>query len=452
MTARMPNFDELPMPANVEAERLVLGSIMRENDADYFASIAESLTVDAFSLEKHRLIYSAICELHEAGESLDRIVVINKLSDEGHLQSVDGFSYLTSLDDGMPQVVGIESYCKILAEKALLRRTIVGAMGLVNRCLSQADPTEEVLAAAEKLAEMLGDSVSAKDDALTLEETIERNGGINVFLRPELKPGLPVPFSTIHVTLSGLRRSKLIIVAARPGVGKTALASQIAEYVAANGKRVIVASLEMNGSEIFYRSIAGGAQVSAYKFRRGELNPSESRAIQEQTSELVEMGDRLAVYDNPDATVQSLGAMLRRWRARGKPVDLLVVDYLQLMNAPGRHDNRNQEIASISRGLKKLAMRFDIPVLVLSQLSRDLEKRGGEPTLSDLRDSGAIEQDADQVLFLWEGKEANDRDDVRTVSWRVAKNRDGMRNRAELKFFTRFARFEESGSKEAVAA
>jgi replicative DNA helicase len=152
----------------------------------------------------------------------------------------------------------------------------------------------------------------------------------------------------------------------------------------------------MNRSEIFYRSIAGRAQVSAYRFRRGELNPCESRAVQEQTSELVKMG---AVYDNPDATVQSLGAMLRRWRARGKPVDLIAIDYLQLMNAPGRHDNRNQEIASISRGLKKLAMRFDIPVLVLSQLSRDPEKRGGEPTLSDLRDSGAIEQDADQVLF-----------------------------------------------------
>jgi replicative DNA helicase len=298
---------------------------------------------------------------------------------------------------------------------------------------------------------MLGDSVCAKDDAFTLEETIERNGGINVFLRPELKPGLPVPFSTIHVTLSGLRRSKLVIVAARPGVGKTALAFQIAEHVAAAGKRVIVASLEMNRSEIFYRSIAGRAQVSAYRFRRGELSLGESRAVQEQTTELVDLGDRLAVYDNPDATVQSLGVMLRRWRARGKPVDLLAIDYLQLMNAPGRHDNRNQEIASISRGLKNLAMRFDIPVLVLSQLSRDPEKRGGEPTLSDLRDSGAIEQDADQVLFLWEGRDARDADEIRSVSWRVAKNRDGMRNRGELRFFAKRARFEESNLQEAAA-
>jgi replicative DNA helicase len=169
MTVRMPNLDQQSLPANVDAERIVLGSIMRENDGDYFASIAESLSAEAFSLEKHRLIYSALCELHEAGESLDRGVVINKLTDKGQLQAVDGISYLTSLDDGMPQVVGIESYCKFLAEKALLRRTIVGAIGLVNRCLSQADPTEEVLAQAEKLAEMLGDSVCAKDDAFTLE-------------------------------------------------------------------------------------------------------------------------------------------------------------------------------------------------------------------------------------------------------------------------------------------
>jgi replicative DNA helicase len=439
-----------PLPDSIENERLLLGAAL--NDPEAFSQISAILTAEDFSLEKHKRIFLRIKELHERGESIDRITLYNELARHHQVESVDGLSYLVSLDDGLPQLYNLENYCRVVRDKSTLRHAILSAHALIERCLAGGDTPAELLRDAERITEALSASAKRKLNARTVSEIIQDEGGLNQFLSPDSRPGIHIPFQALHETLSGLRRGKLIVLGARPATGKTALATQIAEHAAENGNTVLLVSLEMKGRELLHRSITGRAQVSAYRFRNGRLSLTERASVSSETSALSSLDTRLLIVEDADTTVPAIDALLRSLAARGESAHLCVIDYLQLLSSVGKSENRVQEVSTISRGLKKLAQRFDIPVLALSQLRRSLHGAAHEePQLDSLKESGQLEQDADQVLFLWSTREPEEGDTQREIKWRVAKNRDGILNRGTLSFYTKFCRFLESAETEAAA-
>lgn len=442
--------EEITLPDCIDTERLVLGAGITDREA--FPQIISILTADDFALEKHKTIFRHIQALYEDGKHIDRITLIEALTTSGRLASVDGYTYIAALDDGLPTLHNLEAYCALVRKKSVLRRAIQMSADVIHR-IQSGEESEDILASAEKLTSLLTQSSTRKLNARTVDEIIDSEGGLNQFLSPDARPGIHLPFAAIHETLSGLRRGKLIVLGARPAVGKTAFATQAAEHAADNGNNVVFVSVEMKARELLHRSITGRAHVSAYQFRTGKLSVIDRHSVVSETSALAGLGSKLLLVEESDATVLAIDSLLRSLRAQAQPANLCVVDYLQLLSSPGRFENRVQEVSYISRELKKIAQRFDIPVLVLSQLRRP--ERGSvlaEPQLEDLRESGQIEQDSDQVMFLWPSKEPSNGEEMREVNWKVDKNRDGIVNRGTLRFFTKYCRFEESKSKEAVVA
>lgn len=430
-----------PLPANLEAERLVLGAAM--SDPEAFPQIVPLLEPGDFSIEKHVRIFRRMAELFDAGKPLSYVSVAEELRKQGQLESVDGLSYLSSLESGMPRLSTVERYCEIVREKSILSRAIMSAYDVINRCLDGSDSPADLLIEIERMSDVLNPGSKRKLEARTVTDVIGDEGGVNSFLRPELQPGIQIPFEAIHGTLGGLRRGKLVLLGARPAVGETALASQIAESAAASGKRVLFVTLEMSARDVLHRAIAGRAQVSAYYFRTGRLSEVERHRVQKEMSDLASLDNRLLLVDRSDTTLPAITALIRSMHARNNPIELCVIDYLQLLSSAGSAENRVQEVSALSRGLKRVAQQFDIPVLALSQLSRKGAQTTCEPQLDWLKESGQLEQDADQVLFLWLKGEPKEREILREISWRVAKNRDGILNRGTLMFNTKYCRFDE---------
>lgn len=435
----MTELTDVLLPDDLDSERIVLGAAM--TDAEAFPQITGLLAVDDFSLQKHKLIFECVGRLFEQGEPISTTDIAYALRGAGQLEAVDGVSYLVQLGD-VPRIVNLDAYCSRVREMSVRRRLIRSAQLIITRCASRAYEPGDSLAELERMSEALGSS-RKRLTARVWSEIVEDEGGLNRFLNPQMKPGIHVPFPSMHDTLDGLRRGKLVLLGARPGVGKTALAAQICEHAAANGNNVLFVTLEMTARSVLHRSLTARARVSAYKFRRGTLTETERFQVQQQASELADLGESLTILDNADTTVQGIEALLRTLRARGRPIDLCVIDYLQLLRSIGRFENRVQEVSAISRGLKRLTQTFDIPVLALSQLGRKDDKYG-EPQLDWLKESGQLEQDADQVLFLWLKTEPGEAENRREVSWKVAKNRDGILNRGVLDFNARFCRFAET--------
>jgi replicative DNA helicase len=439
-------WGDYPPPSNVDAERMLLGAVLCDREA--FQQIADLVTADDFWLEKNQRIFLRMTELHERGEHIGSVMLANELQKHGQLESVDGVSYIVSLND-IGQIANLESPCLIVRQKAMLRRTIALCHDLAMRCLTEADAPEDLLADAERAVEILSSAGTPRQKARTVEEIIQDAGGINDFLQPEKKPGIAVPFRTLHETLGGLPPERLVVIAARTAVGKTAIVGQISECASAAGHRVVWVSQEMSAPDILLRSIAGRANVSAYRLRQGRLSPLERAGVQRETNELVNLGDRLRIVDS-DITISGIAALLRSLAARGSRTDLLVIDYLQLLSSADRYENRVQEVAALSRGLKKISRQFRIPVVALSQLIRQPSTE--EPQLHWLKESGAIEQDADAVVFLWLRDEPKEADAVREVFWKVGKNRHGLLNRGRLNFYPKFCRFEEPPEEKGAAA
>ena len=436
------------LPDDLEAERLVLGAAL--TDAEALPHIAVRLTPEDFALEKHRRIFRRIRELFEQGETPSTSGLGRLLRQHGELESVDGLYYLTGLGD-VPQLVGsvLAHNCERVRDTAMRRRLIRQAQVFAAACID-GEP-EEPRAEFERI-EQLFRAAPQRSTARNWDEIVTDEGGINRFLEPHVKPGIHLPFQGIHETLDGLRKGKLILLGARPGVGKTALAAQIAEHAAASGNRVLVVTLEMNARNLLHRSITGRAQVSAYRFRRGLLSPLERLRVQEAAGELAALADRHLIVEDSATTTADIETLLHTLAARRRAVDLVIVDYLQLLQPGNEFENRVQEVASISRGLKRITQRFDIPVLALSQLARKEDnKKHDAPELDWLKESGQLEQDADQILFLWLKKEPESEEEERMVAWRVAKNRDGMLNRGTLEFRVRYCRFVEDAIEGAAA-
>jgi len=422
----------------------VLGSILL--DDTLYVEAAGTLEADDFSLEKHRRIFKRMGELQERGEKIDRITVANELLKLNELEACDGLSYLVELDDGLPQIPNLDSYIRIVKDKAVLRRIVFAAQHMMNRALAGEEEPDEILAGAEETLLKLGEA-RMKSGLLNAGQILEDyEGGVSAFLDPGKRiKGIGTGFAKFDELTGGLHRGDLVIVAGRPSMGKTALALNIAQHVALKNKQTVaIFSLEMSKESLLTRMLCSAARVDSQKFRAGYLNPEERRRLNQALHELVQAP--LYIDDTPGAHLMDMHAKLRRLETERHHLGLVIVDYLQLMTGIGRFENRNQEVSALSRGMKMLAKELGAPVMVLSQLSRAVENRQGDhrPQLSDLRESGSIEQDADVVGFIFR-PEVYKRDDESLrgrAELIVGKQRNGPVGIVNLNFLSDYTKFE----------
>jgi replicative DNA helicase len=443
MAATFPAALDKALPANPEAEQFVLGSILLSDIV--FPQVAAILAPEDFQLEKHRRIFARMKDLYDRSEKIEYLTLANELMKYGQLESCDGVAYLSSLTEGLPRLQNIDSYVRIVKDKALLRQLIFTSQAILGDCLQSPDEVDEILARAEDQILRVGDA-RVRGGLADPRQVVESfPGGINAFLDPSKRlRGLSTGFTKFDEMTTGLQPSELIIIAARPSMGKTALALNIAQHVAVKlGKPVAVFSLEMSKESLLSRLLCGIARVDSHRFRGGFLNQEERRRLSGALSQLVQ--SPLFIDDSAGSTLMDMHAKCRRLKHE-RGLAMVVIDYMQLMTAKGKYDNRNQEISAISRGLKQLAKELDVPVIALSQLSRAPEVRTGDhrPQLSDLRESGSIEQDADLVAFIFrEEVYKPDREDLHgRAEILIAKQRNGPTGKVELAFLHKYTRFE----------
>jgi replicative DNA helicase len=433
------------LPANLDAERFVLGAILM--DDSNFVQVAGVLDMEDFSLEKHRRIFLRMNDLATSGERIDRVTVANELMKHGQLESCDGLSYLIELDNGLPQFFALESYVKIVKDKSILRNIIFTSQKVIDRALLAEEDPDEILAGAEETLLKLGETRTRQSLVNPGQIIRDFEGGLSVFLDPSKRiRGISTGFRKLDEMTAGLHEGELIILAARPAMGKTALALNVAQHIATNAtdpRTVAVFSLEMSRESLLTRLICSSARVDQQKFRAGYLNHDERRRLQQAAMSMVEAP--LFIDDTAGTHLMDIHAKLRRLQAE-HGLGCVVVDYLQLMNSKGRSENRQQEVSTISRGLKLMAKELRIPFIVLSQLSRAPETRPGDhrPQLSDLRESGSIEQDADLVAFIYREEVYNrDREDLKgKAKLIIAKQRNGPTGDVNLVFLREYTKFE----------
>lgn len=434
------------MPINTEAEMFVLGSVLLDDSK--FAQVAAVLDSDDFATEKHRRIFACMRELDNRGERIEYLTLSNELEKFKHLQSVGGIAYIASLNEGMPRLSSIDSYIKIVKNKSLLRKLIATSQAIIADCIQEGREVDEILADSESAVMKVGDQILRSGLQSPQETITEFPGGEAAFLDPSMRTkGLTGPFVDFDEMTNGMLGGQLIVIAARPAMGKTAMALNLASHIAkqqpdAPARTVAVFSLEMSREALLTRVLCAEANVDQHRFRGGYLNDEEKSRLRDALQGLVE--SKLFIDDKADSTVMEIGAKCRRLRSEFG-LDLVIVDYLQLLGSKAKVENRVQEISAFSRSLKLLAKDLDIPVIALSQLSRKPESRQGDhrPLLSDLRDSGSIEQDADIVCMIFrEEVYKPDRKDLEGVAELIiAKQRNGPTGKIKLAFLKRLAKF-----------
>lgn len=428
---------ERGLPAALEHERAVLGSCLAD---DQHLEVALTLAKETdFSTEAHRRLWRQIVTMREAGHVVDRVTVAHALHEAGKLASVGGMAAIAELEV-LPHAAGIvEGYCRTLRVNAIRRMAFLEAQRLMELSLSGGD-TEDIIASLQRAGEALSGQKHNTGKLLRVDQVYERDfgGDIRNFVgEAEQTAAVPIPWAE---ALGGLRVGELTILAARPGVGKSTAAAQIAANAARIGIAADYWSLEMKSGLIVRRQVAGLAGLSHFKMLRGYLNDQEKSVAYKTLAELSSVPLRLA--DNPGASVDQIRNELRQAKARFELPTLVVIDYLQLLQTSGGH-TRNEEISRISRGLKRLTLEFPITILALSQLSRESEKEGNrEPRLSDLRDSGSLEQDADSCVFIHRPNQ-DDSAKVQEVQWIVRKQRNGHTGMVPLQFIKDQMRFVE---------
>jgi replicative DNA helicase len=435
---------EKPLPNNLDAERSVLGAILLDNNA--LNTAIENLRAEDFFLDQHRRVFTQMIALGEAQQAIDLITLTEELHRRGDLEASGGAPYLASLADGMPKVSNVEHYARIVKEKAMLRNLIHTTHNIQQRAFEGEDGADMILDNAESSIFLLAEDrvkaglIPVKDIVRDNFERLEK-----IFKEGKSITGIPTGYVELDKLTSGLQPSELLILAARPSQGKTAMALNLAENIAIRGGQpVAFFSLEMSKESLLQRLVASVAQIDAHKFRTGHLNRNDWTSMTEALG--VISNAPLWVDDAGSISVLEIGAKARRLK-RDKGLSLLIVDYMQLITARGRFGNRQEEVASISRGLKGLAKELQIPVLVLSQLTRAPERDERGPQLSDLRESGAIEQDADVVMFIYRphffkaGASPEEREETEL---RIAKQRNGPTDNVKFVFRSRLTRFEEA--------
>jgi len=433
---------EKNLPHNLDAERSILGSIILENRALNMAQ--EILREVDFYREGHRKIYRTMEILTERSAVIDLITLKNELQRTGDLEAAGGAAYIASLVDGVPKSANIEHYARIVKEKAILRGLIDAGNRIINQCYEGEASAQDLLDDAQRqifaIAEgnLSGGFVPVRDVAAPTLEYIDR-----LHERKELITGIPTGFERLDEMTSGLQNSEMIVLAARPSMGKTALALNVAQHVAVStGRTVGVFSLEMSKEQLFLRMLCAQARVDAHRLRTGRLGKEEWARLTLAFGELTEA--KIFIDDTPGLSIFEMRAKARRLKAE-RGLDLLIVDYLQLLRGRSRYENRTQEVSDISRSLKGLAKELRVPVIALSQLSRAPEQRGGDhrPQLSDLRESGSIEQDADVVIFIYREELYKPTEENQGVAkLLIEKQRNGPTGRLELAFIKEYTKFE----------
>ncbi|MBZ5566701.1 MAG: replicative DNA helicase [Acidobacteriia bacterium] len=445
---------ERGLPANLDAERSILGAILLDNFT-YTQASAENLQADDFFLDSHRRIYARITELADSGRPVDLVTLAEELSRRKEVEAIGGVAYLSSLTDGLPHRPNIEQYVRIVKDKALLRGLIFAANAAIARAIDESEPAHDVLTSTEAAIYELSDRrlISGFRDVKQIVK--ESFGSIDaLYERGQRVTGLETHFVDFDNLTSGLQHSDLIIIAARPSMGKTAFALNIAENASIKDNKVVgMFSLEMSREALLLRLLCSNAQVDSHKLRSGFLGRDDYQKLVEALGRLAEAP--IFIDDTPGVTISEMRAKARRLQHQtGGRLDLLIVDYLQLMSGgvPGgktRFENRTQEVSAISRGLKLLAKELRVPVVGLSQLSRAPESRSGDhrPQLSDLRESGSIEQDADVVAFIFREEVYDPKpENEGFAELIVAKQRNGPTGKVDLAFLKRSTRFESRAS------
>jgi len=440
-----PDLTALKLPPqNIEAEQSVLGAVLIDNNA--LNKILEILSPDDFYKDSHRRIFSAILDLNERNESVDLITLTDCLKSKGELELVGGASYLSALVNSIPTAANVRQHSKIIAEKALLRSLINVATDIITQGYEDSGRVEDLLDRAESTIFGIGErkirqsftSIKdmIKDSFATIEKLAERK---------ERVTGVATGFTDLDEKMAGLQPSDLIIIAGRPSMGKTALALGIAQHAAIE-KRTTCAifSLEMSKEQLVLRMLCSEARVDAHKVRTGYTGRADWPRLTTAAGRLTDAP--IYIDDTPAMSVLEMRAKARRLKAE-RGLDLIIVDYLQLMRGRGEAETREREISEISRSLKALAKELNVPVIALSQLSRAVESRGGDkrPVLADLRESGAIEQDADVVLFIYRQEVYEpDREEVRGIAdVNIAKQRNGPVGNVKMQFNGSYTRFED---------
>ncbi|MBI3582907.1 MAG: replicative DNA helicase [Nitrospinae bacterium] len=433
---------QLP-PQNIEVEQSILGAILLENEA-----LPKSLEVlrdeSFFYRDSHRKIFAAIIDLFEKNQPVDVMTLNEQLKKKNQLEEVGGLDYIASLVASTPTAANIQYHSRIVKEKAILRKLISTSTEIHNRCYEDTEDIDELLDYAEKQIFDISEnkiSPSFANISQVVNEsfiTIEK-----LFERKELVTGLPTGFVKFDSMTAGFHPSDLIIVAGRPSMGKTAFCMNIATHIGVNKKKTIaIFSLEMSREQLVIRMLCSEARINAGKVRTGYLSKSDWPDLTRAAGLLSESS--IFIDDSPAQSVLDIRAKARRLQAERKGLDLIIVDYLQLMRSRGRVENRQQEISDITRSLKALAKELKVPVIAISQLSRAPEQRTDrKPQLSDLRESGAIEQDADLVVFVYREefyKETPENQGVAEII--IGKQRNGPTGLVPLAFFKEYTRFD----------
>lgn len=429
-------------PQNIDSEKALLGSVMIKPEALY--DVVDIVSPDSFYAEKHRIIFRTMLDLFGKNEPIDLLTMSSKLKEKGELDGVGGRSYLAELVNAVPSAGNVKHYAGMVQKHAMMRNLIHAADYISELGYAEAQDIEEILDQAEKkIYEVTNSPTLHKfvDIKETLGEAWERLDRLHN-TKDELR-GIRTGFRDLDTMLAGLQKSDLIILAARPSMGKTSLALDIARQTATQfGNSVAIFSLEMSSQQLVDRMLAAESRVNAWKLRTGSIsNDAEFDQIRQALDRLSKAP--IFIDDKPGSNILAMRSVARRLK-RERGIGLIIVDYLQLMaptNARGS-DSLVQQVTEISRSLKHLARELDVPVLALSQLSRAVEQRRGRPRLSDLRDSGSIEQDADVVMFIHREDKMNDASDRPNIAEiLVEKHRNGPTGKAELFFDDKRATF-----------
>ena len=444
MAAPTPiNRAEKVPPHSIEAEMAVIGAVLIDNTS--LSILTEYLTEEAFYKQGHRDIFRGICRLSEKGDAIDILTLSEELKKAGAYHEVGGPAYLTKIMDNVHTAANAEHYARLVFDKYLLRRLITISGDITTQCLLGERDAREVLDDAERMIfevsergvrktfEPIGKII--KDRFENLEKIYENQDRVS---------GLPTAFDELDAYTSGFQNSELVIIAGRPSMGKTSLALNIAEHLAIKEKIPVgIFSLEMSSEQLVMRLLCSEARIDSHRLRMGYIKSSEFAELAIVAGYLSEAP--VYIDDSAGITMMELRAKARRLKAEVN-VGCIFVDYLQLVTVRESYENRQQQISVISRNLKSLAKELEVPVIVLSQLSRAVESRGGDrrPMLSDLRESGAIEQDADTVLMLYrpefyEGEESEHAGMAEVI---IAKQRNGPTGTIKLAFLKEYTRFE----------
>ncbi|SFT52438.1 replicative DNA helicase [Lachnospiraceae bacterium XBD2001] len=439
------------MPNSLEAEQSVIGSMLMDKDA--IIAAMESLQGEDFFHQSYGMLFDTIIEVYNAGEdAMDPVVLTNKLREKNAPAEISDVNFLLSLMEHVPTSINIKSYCDIVSQKAMLRKIIRMSQSIENDCYKDDEPVSDVMDRIEKefLALLqnrgVGDFVPIRQVVLNALEKIASAAKMQGSVT-----GIPTGFTDLDYKMAGLQPSDLILLAARPSMGKTAFVLNIAQHVAFHeNKCTAIFSLEMSKEQLVNRLFSLESRVDAQKLRTGNLQDFEWQELVEGANIIA--GSPLIIDDTPGISISEMRSKCRKFKQE-QGLDLIIIDYLQLMSGSGKSVSRQQEVSDISRALKGLARELNVPVIALSQLNRGVEQRDDKrPMMSDLRDSGAIEQDADVVMFIYRDDYYNKDTDRKNISEIIiAKQRNGPVGTTELAWlpqYTKFANLEKSHRRE----